>query len=346
MDKPRGHDRFASIDIGSHTARMLVVSKRENELTPLRTERRITRLARGFQNSGAISSEAQDTNISALKEYASILQDFGVERIICGATGVLRRASNSGVVLERMAEETGIRPLVLSEETEAFLSAKGVLSVLPQSQVNTLSFDIGGGSTEFLMLLSGSDVPAWSASIPIGASTITESFLGGDPPGYQAVEKAALAIHEEILSAREQLYATLLQAGIISFSGPVQLVGTAGTVTTLAAMYLRMDRYVPYEVNGLLLSDAWLSTIVDSLSGMSLEARRSIPGLEPGREDIILGGALIVREILGIFKRDGLLVTDAGLLEGLLLDLIEKQCADHSLPTGLRTSLTWRLQKR
>jgi exopolyphosphatase/guanosine-5'-triphosphate,3'-diphosphate pyrophosphatase len=325
---------------------MLIASKEGNELVPLRTERRVTRLARGFQDSGVISPEAQDTNISALKEYASILKRSSVECIFSGTTGVLRRAANSGAVLDRIALETGIRPVVLSEETEAFLSAKGVLSVLPQSQADTLSFDIGGGSTEFLLLLSGSDFPAWSASVPIGASTITQSFLRADPPGPPAVEKAALAIRNEILSAKEQLYATLHPAGIIPFLRPVQVVGTAGTVTTLAAMYLGMDRYVPYKVNGLFLSEGWLSTIVDSLSGMSLHSRRSITGLEPGREDIILGGALIVREILNSFNRDGLLVTDAGLLEGLLLDLVEKQCEEYSSHTGLRTRLTWRLQKR
>ncbi len=126
----------------------------------------------------------------------------------------------------------------------------------------------------------------------------------------------------------------------------LRLVGTAGTVTTLAAMYLNMERYVPYRVNGLVLTKDWLSLTIESLAQMPLAQRRLIAGLEPGREDIILGGAVIVSEILSCFGQDRFIVTDAGLLEGLLIDLIEKESGLYGgEAAGLRTGLTWRLQK-
>ncbi len=334
---------FASIDIGSHTSRMLIAQKHATELVPVRMERRVTRLARDFSNAGVITEEAQQRNISALKEYISILKEFRAGKIACGATGVVRRAKNSQAVLDRITAETGIECGILSEETEAVLSAKGIMSVLPETGNDLLTFDIGGGSTEFLLTLRGMDSSMRSASRPLGAATLTETYLRDDPPGPGAVEQAALAARNEITSAKEQLYENLNNTGTIP--NP-ELAGTAGTVTTLAAMYMKMERYVPYRVNGLILTKDWLSHTIGSLAQMHLAQRRSIAGLEPGREDIILGGAVIVSEILSCFCRDSFIVTDAGLLEGILIDLVEKEAGlSGGEAAGPRTSLTWRMQK-
>lgn len=335
---------FAGIDIGSHTSRMLVAQKHGTELVPVRVERRVTRLARDFGDAGVITEEAQQRNISAIKEYISILREFQAAKIACGATGVVRRAKNSYAVLNRIAAETGIECKILSEQTEAILSAKGILSVLPEPGKDLLTFDIGGGSAEFLLTLQGMDTSMRSASRPLGAATLTETYLRDDPPGTGAVERAALAAGNEIISAKEQLYEDLNYTGIIP---SLELAGTAGTVTTLAAMYMKMEHYVPYRVNGLILAKDWLSNTIESLAQMPLAQRRLIAGLEPGREDIILGGAVIVSEILSCFSRDSFIVTDAGLLEGLLIDLVENESGlSGGEAASLRTGLTWRLQKR
>ncbi len=118
-----------------------------------------------------------------MKEYISILREFRVGKIACGATGVVRRAKNSGAVLDRITAETGIECKILSEETEAFLSAKGILSVLPETGSNLLTFDIGGGSTEFLLAVRDMDTSVRSASRPIGAATLTEAYLERRPAG-------------------------------------------------------------------------------------------------------------------------------------------------------------------
>lgn len=334
---------FASLDIGSHTTRMLIVRKEGSQLVPVRTERRVTRLAQGFLDD-TITEKAQHRNISALEEYISILKEFQVAEIACGATGVVRRAKNSSAVLYNIAAETGIECQILSEQSEALLAATGILSVIPETGGNLLTFDIGGGSTEFV--LTGAVTPPSTSSRPVGAATLTEAFLKGDPPGTEAVCQAVLSARNEIMLAKEQLYENLKKTGTILFLAGLRLVGTAGTVTTLAAMHMKMARYVPYRVNGMVLERDWLSNTIESLAQMPLAERRLIAGLEAGREDIILGGAVIVSEILSCFGHDSFVVSDAGLLEGLLIELIEKESAPSSgKGAALRTSLTWRLQK-
>ena len=334
---------FAALDIGSHTTRMLIAQKNGTQLAPVRIERRVTRLAQDFQQAGAITEKAQRRNISAIKEYISILREFQVAKIACGATGVVRRAKNSRAVLDRIAAETGIECKVLSEETEALLSANGILRALPETGSDLLTFDIGGGSTEFVLM--GIETAIRSASRPIGAATLTEAYLKADPPGAEAVERAALSARREIISAKEQLYENLSNTGIILPLG-LRLIGTAGTVTTLAGMYIKMERYVPYRVNGVALTKEWLIHTIESLAQMPLAQRGLIAGLEPGREDIILGGAVIVSEILSCFGRQHFVVTDAGLIEGLLIELVEKESElSGGEAAGLRTGLTWRPQK-
>ncbi|HIJ68621.1 MAG TPA: hypothetical protein HPP57_03850 [Deltaproteobacteria bacterium] len=334
---------FAALDIGSHTTRMLIARKNGTQLAPVRFERRVTRLAQDFQQADAITQKAQHRNISAIKEYISILREFHVAKIACGATGVVRRAKNSRAVLDRIAAETGIECKVLSEETEALLSAKGILRALPETGSDLLTFDIGGGSTEFVLM--GIETAIKNASRPIGAATLTEAYLKADPPGAEAVERAALSARREIISAKEQLYENLSNTGIMLPLG-LRLIGTAGTVTTLAGMYIKMKRYVPYRVNGVVLTTEWLSNTIESLAQMPLAQRGLIAGLEPGREDIILGGAVIVAEILSCFGRQSFVVTDAGLIEGLLIELVERESElSGGEAAGLRTGLTWRLQK-
>ncbi len=330
----------ASIDVGSHTTRMIIARIDWDGIVPVRIERRVTRLAQGFQQSGELAPEAVERTVSALGEYRGLIERYKADRIACGATGVVRLASNSARLFEDVAAATGIRVALLSEEREAFLSAKGVLSLLPRVDSDFLSFDIGGGSTEFLLVVSGEKKPAWSTSLPVGAAVLTEAFLAGDPPGADAVREAAQRVGEKLVPVKEQVLAALCAR--CPFPSPPLLAGTAGTISTLAAMYLGMTDYVPYRINGLCLGKDWLSQVVADLAEKPVAARRGIPGLEPGREDIILGGAVIVREILACFDRSWVVVTDAGLLEGLLLELVEKE---SGLPETLTTPLTWQLQK-
>jgi exopolyphosphatase/guanosine-5'-triphosphate,3'-diphosphate pyrophosphatase len=277
-------------------------------------------------------------SIEVLAQYADLMAAHDVGSVACGATGVVRRAINGPRFMEDVGTRTGIRGEILSESSEAYLSAKGVLAALPRNGLGTLTFDLGGGTTEFLKVEPSADAPSWSDSVPVGASTITQRFLGEAPARDDALRQAREAIRSAI---REVLGRAVREStGTGAASRSWELVGTAGTVTTLAAIHLQMAPYVAHRVNGVPLTHGWVRELVQRLQRMSLDERRRMVGLEAGREDVILGGALIVDEILAGLGRSRLLAADAGLLEGLLMDLVEKEALGRP---GLRSPLRWRL---
>jgi exopolyphosphatase / guanosine-5'-triphosphate,3'-diphosphate pyrophosphatase len=332
---------FAAIDIGSHTIRLIIAACRDRRvLLPRCLERRVTRLARGFDERACLEPASMHASITVLREYAELISRFGVSSMICGATGVVRRAHNSAAFLEAIARETAIAATILSEEREATLSLKGILSGLPRRTRPVLAFDLGGSTTEFILVPPDHPEPAWVTSLFIGAATVTANTLAGDPPSQDAVSRAAEATQQVLQPAFAEL---LHRLGCLGLSlAELELVGTAGTVTTLAAMLLQMTEYRPYRVNGLRLEAQWIADTVALLGRLPLAQRRQLPGLEKDREDIILGGALIVREILRGLQQESLVVTDAGLLEGLLLNSIESA---FGWSDSLYTPLTWLWQQ-
>jgi len=334
-----GHNEsvFAAIDIGSHTIRLIIAAcKEKTTLQPLCLERRVTRLARGFRGHSVLDQESMRTSLQVLREYAAMVQQHRVAAIACGATGVVRRASNGADFLAEIARETTINGAILSEEREAMLSVKGILSGLARRPGLMLAFDLGGSSTEFILVDPTQSQPEWATSVFLGSATLTEAFLNRDAPDREALEQASAAARHALQPTVERVAEHLRRGG--GSVDQLDVVGTAGTVTTLAAMHLQMEVYRPYRINGTRLSSAWVSDTIATLARLPIARRENIPGLEKGREDIILGGAVIVREILHGLRRDSLTVTDAGLLEGLLLEGIE----DHyGWPHTLKTPLTW-----
>ena len=329
--------KFASIDVGSHTIRLLIAELEQNtHIVPLRVERTITRLARDFHNSQELSPASMESSITALETYQELLEDYGVGSVACGATGVFRRAANSADFLERVRKALGLNIAILSEDSEAALSAKGILSVLPDSENWKLLFDLGGSSTEFLLVNPQRSKPVWSESIFLGAATISARYLDEDPPKIESVKLAVKSIEDQIDEVLSEMKTAIKEAALDL--DDLLLVGTAGTATTLASMFLSAEEYQPQHINGLVLDERWLSDTAQRLTELTIAQRQGIPGLERGREDIILGGALVVLEILRATKKQQFTVTDAGLLEGLLLDLIEKE---RGMPQVLSSPLTW-----
>ncbi len=254
----------------------------------------------------------------------------------CGATGVVRKAHNGPEFLRVIEEETGIQGTVLSEDAEATLSVKGILSGLTDKDAMILTFDLGGSSTEFTLVAPLRPDPLWTTSVFVGAATVTEAHLKADPPAPSDLESAT----RHVRLALQPTWAALadLLRSLNLKPTDLQLVGTAGTATTLAAMYLQMAVYQPYRINGQDLTGQWIGDTLRQLASQSLSERRRWVGLEKGREDIILGGTLIVNEILAGLNRTNLVVTDAGLLEGLLLDSAETAMG---LPRQLISQFSW-----
>ena len=307
-------ERLASIDLGSNTLRLLIAEPAViAPIRPIIVERRITRLGENFLPDRTLQPVAMDRSIAALKEFAALMSLNEVTDYLAGATAVVREAINGGHFLGQVQRQTGLVVRLLSGSEEARLSFLGVASVISSRESSVVIFDIGGGSTELAWKGEGDNRALESSSLPLGVVHLTEAFLQADPPGQEAC--AQLRSHVSSVLAELSIYKDLHDT---------LWVGTAGTVTTLASMWHELVEYDRERINGTVLGKTWLADLCATLASMKLSERRKLNGLEPGREDIILAGGLVTLELMDFFGFSQFTVSDAGLLEGLFLDLCEK----------------------
>ena len=299
--------RIASIDIGTNTFRILVGEVKGKELKKLYIDRVITRLGGGFSKEKRISEDATDRAISVLREFAIILKEYGVEKVRAVATSVVRESINGYGFLERVQRETGIRAEVISGEEEARLTVNGVLKSVSANSEYSVIFDVGGGSTEYVLVERGEILGLRSTNL--GVVHLTERFLKSNIPSKSDIDAISREIWD-ILSSELSWISKISNNGLT-------LIGTAGTPTTLAAIELGLEKYDPNLVNGFILKKIAVLNIFDTLIRIPAEERLRIRGLEKGREDVIIPGALIVIKTMERFSRDEILVSDGGLLEGV-----------------------------
>jgi exopolyphosphatase/guanosine-5'-triphosphate,3'-diphosphate pyrophosphatase len=305
---------LASIDIGSHTARLLVAEKlaAPELLRPLVRKRAYIRLAEGFNRSERkiIHSDAIERTLSVLKDFLHCIETSNVHSVHAVATGVVREAANRDEFLNRIYATTGICVRALTGNEEALLTGKGVLYALDIRTSPFLIFDLGGGSTEFFF--DNMDGPTVS-SILLGAMILTHEYMKSDPP--QEKELDALTKHVD---------RSLQEAHVEAVNDAEQriIVGTGGTVTTLAAMVHRvpLENITPERMNGLILKRQELETLFGKISNLSFDERVRLPGLEPGRADVIVAGSLIIIRMLHFLRSLQLVVSVSDLLEGILID--------------------------
>jgi exopolyphosphatase/guanosine-5'-triphosphate,3'-diphosphate pyrophosphatase len=311
--------RYASIDVGSNTVRLLLAERRDRlNFRPLRVERRITRLGGNFSAEKMLDEKAVLQTLSALRFFADLLRGEGAETVFVVATGVLREAKNGADFIRRVLENTGFSLRLISGEEEARLMLKGVLWSLPQTASTRLVSDIGGWSTEILWVEGNK--PKKIRSLELGVVALVEKFLKSDPPRLEE-----LAYLEEYVEGMiEESRRWLRGGGLEKSKLDSKLVGTAGTMTTLAAIDQELSAYDPQKINGHQISRRRLEEIYHHLRSLSTEDRRGVPGLEKGREDLIVAGAIVVLSILKVFNLKALLVVDSGLLEGAMLEGISR----------------------
>lgn len=296
----------AAIDVGTNTVRLLVGKVDGGRLQPQQYARRITRLGGGYSEIEGLSPQARGRTLAALTEFSQICAEFDVERVRAVGTAAFRRAVNGQSFAREVAEQTGLPLEVISGDEEARLTVAGVMSALDPVPPAALVMDIGGGSTEFALVASGRIL--WEQSLPLGVVRLCEEVAA--PAEQQRIIHAALqTVHGEIAGASGTLPAGL------------RLVGTAGTVTTLAAIDMAMTSYDWRRVNNYRLPADRLRALHAQLAPLTATAREAIPGLEPGRGDLILPGLEIVLAAIEIFSADALVVSDFGILEGVLLGL-------------------------
>jgi len=302
----------ASIDIGTYTARLLIAGESDGRLMPIARKRAYIRLGEGFGDAKkkSLQPEAIRRTLEALKDFSRAIEDSRAGEVLAVTTGVVREAENRDEFLRVIREHTGIRVRVITGETEAALSARGVIEALGLQPGPLLVFDLGGGSTEFFF--KGDKKPL-IRSIPLGAMILTRAHLKSDPPDDGQVRALSSHIDE------------ILEEGLPEFRSVDQncfIAGTGGTVTTLAATRygIRVRDICPEKLNGLTLTGEEMEAQFDGLRKMRLEERRKLPGLDPKRAEVIVAGSLAVIKTLRFFKSRTLSVSLSDLLEGLLID--------------------------
>lgn len=300
----------ASIDIGSNTVRLLAAEVEGGVIVrEVLNLRDITRLGEGLGAGGSLKPEARARTIEVLKGYAARLKSMKIKEVSAIATEALRRASDSEAFISDVKRETGLAIELISGEEEARRTLIGVRAGIGghAGEGEKLLVDIGGGSTEVVTTSDWEDFRA--VSLPLGAVTLYERYLVDDPPpGREMRELVNHCLGP--LAALDKMRPK---------GGWRTLVGTAGTVTTLAAVDMRMEEYDPVRVTGHRMSRETVARLLSRFMGLTKESRRLLAGLEAGREDIILSGTAILGAVMDVAGAGSLVVCDYGLREGNLL---------------------------
>lgn len=296
--------RCAAIDLGTNTARLLVGDRDSNTLSTICIEREIVRLGGGFSHEYGLSDSAQKRALHCLKRFSAIMNEYGVQQIRASATSAVRDAVNGPAFVARVLKETGIKLAVIDGDLEGRLTLKGVVAGLDTMHDRMVVIDVGGGSTEITIAEYGTAL--YVNSLPLGVVRLTEGF--GAPQ----------AMKERISVLLGDLISEISVAGVCMQPDSI-MIATAGTATTLAAIKLEMKDYDYRRVNNFLISRQEISEIYERLLPLSPQERILIPGLEPGREDLIVAGILIIMHAMDFFGFSWLKVSDYGLLEGLAL---------------------------
>ena len=305
----------AAIDVGSNTVRMLLRSPSLKGRQPeQRYYQQITRLGGGYIQGKGLAPESMKRTLAVLSGFKDILEQERASHVRLVGTAALRHAENREEFVKRVKERTGLNLEIISGREEARLSAAGILSVLNPLPEVSLLIDIGGGSTEFI--LCSAEQVVFQSSYPLGVVRLSEEYAD------KSARKVAI---QQML---EQFDQDLKMAELTSSpAADWQLVGTAGTITTLAALDLQMTNYDRRQINNHVLNYAWLRQTKVYLNSLSVSAREALPGIETGRGDLILPGLEVLLQVLEHFRQTHIKVADSGLLEGVMFDL-EKHSSD------------------
>jgi exopolyphosphatase/guanosine-5'-triphosphate,3'-diphosphate pyrophosphatase len=305
--------RVAAIDCGTNSIRLLVADVSDGALRDVHREMRIVRLGEGVDRNGRLGEAALARTRVALESYVRTLHELGAERVRMAATSATRDARNRSEFLAIVHGVLGVEPEVLSGLQEAELSFTGAVGTLDGLTPPVLVADIGGGSTELVLGAPGR--PLRAHSMDVGSVRLTERHLHDDPPTPQQVSAAVADVESALDSAALQV--PLTEAG--------ELVGVAGTVTTLAAIAADLPRYDPAAIHGSRMPAEQVGEITERLLGMTHAERSAIPVLHPGRVDVITAGALVLRTLV---QRTGVRVVIASehdILDGIALSAADRR---------------------
>ncbi|MDD3515664.1 Exopolyphosphatase 2 [bioreactor metagenome] len=299
----------AVIDVGTNSIKFHAARKKaDGSLETVLDQNDIARLGEGLRETGLIAPEALERNALSVAAFAEKARELGAVPEIVG-TMALRTAKNADAFVKRVKELTGLDLRVIPGEEEARLSYLAVLSGLPLDGGDLVTFDTGGGSTEFVYGRGAEMLRKFS--VPLGAVRITEEFFADDPVRPGSVD-----------AAMDEIRKSLTGGGVLG--SPEVIVGMGGTVTSLASVKFKMETYDPDVVQGSVLTLTELKEMAAMFASMTLEERKGVTGLQPKRADVILAGTCIVCAILDLLGASSFTVSDRGLRHGLAYELFRK----------------------
>lgn len=320
-------EAYAALDLGTNNCRLLIARPSGRDFTVIDAFSRVVKLGEGLAASGRLSDKAMDRTLSALSICADKLQRRNVRLARSVATEACRRAENGYEFIERVRRETGIALDIISAEEEARLAVLGCHILLESGDGPAVIFDIGGGSTELVLVEPGgaeaSRVPRildWQ-SVPWGVVSLTDTVGRGEDSEQARLARFA-AMRRMVSDSFAPFAARVAQA---ARHDDIRLLGTSGTVTTLASLYLELPSYDRKAVDGLIVPAPAMRDISARLSAMTPYERSNLPCIGQDRADLVVAGCAILEAILDLWPARRLGVADRGIREGILRSIMASQ---------------------
>jgi exopolyphosphatase/guanosine-5'-triphosphate,3'-diphosphate pyrophosphatase len=320
--QPRRDHTYAALDLGTNNCRLLVARPAGESFRVIDAFSRIVRLGEGLAAAGRLNDRAMDRAIEALAVCAQKMRDRRVDRARLIATEACRIAENGEAFIRRVASETGLDLEIVDRETEARLAAAGCVPLIDRAMDGVVLFDIGGGSSELVWLtldrrngLRSPTIRGWT-SLPVGVVTLSERHGG--------VQVTRAAFEEMVDDVAAMLASFEHRRAIAAQVQRLHMLGTSGTVTTMAGIHLKLPRYDRRRVDGLWMSSGEIDGVLEALLGMSYDDRVANACIGPDRADLVLAGCAILEAIRRAFPCERLRVADRGLREGLLVQMMEE----------------------
>lgn len=322
---------YAALDLGTNNCRLLIARPFENGFRVVDGFTRIVRLGEGLSQTGRLSQAAMDRTLDALHQCRKKLDHYAPKHVRLIATEACRSAENSEEFISRVTRETGLELEIVDRKTEAALAVTGCADLIENQTLGALMFDIGGGSSELAWLdfrggrpkkqgKMSASIRSWQ-SLPVGVVSIAEKFNGVDvtPESFEEMV-AYVTMHLKQFRGREKLRQMIA-------NHPVHLIGTSGTVTTLAGLHLGLERYERAKVDGLWMRNQEMIDTMRVLLNMNYERRAAHPCIGRDRADLVLPGCAIFEAIRREWPTERIRVADRGLREGILISLMDSDRA-------------------
>jgi exopolyphosphatase/guanosine-5'-triphosphate,3'-diphosphate pyrophosphatase len=331
--RPAVRQAYAAIDLGTNNCRLLIARPADDGFVVIDAFSRVVRLGEGLSQTGRLCDAAMDRALGALRVCSDKLRRRNVRLARSVATEACRRAANGAAFIERVRNETGIRLDIISAQEEARLAVLGCHILLEDGIGPAVIFDIGGGSTELVLIEPGGPAPRildWQ-SVPWGVVSLTEMA-----PRDESNETARIRRYTEMRRCVAESFAGFAERISPWQTEGLRLLGTSGTVTTLASVHLSLPQYDRSAVDGLIVPSEAMRRVALRLSSMAPEQRRTLPCIGQERSDLVIAGCAILEAILDIWPASRLGVADRGIREGILRSLIASDASGRQTQAALR----------